>query len=102
MTTTDLQGLLERSVAPVRIPLGPDLEMRVSAAVGDDGRPAVDAALWRCSPDDRSREFHRTAAGWRIPAHLAPLAAEGLIRLAKRTSEAWAFAPVDAAEGGRG
>jgi hypothetical protein len=82
-----------------RIPLGPDVEVRVSEAEGELGAGVMlDVALWRCSPDDRSRSFCRTAAGWRIPAHLVPVLVEGLQRVAKRSTERRLFAPAPGAE----
>lgn len=84
----NLQSVLDRTLAPVRVPLGADVELRVCAIVNEGGRPGIEAALWRVSPGDPSREFVRTGVGWRIPAHLVPLAAEALLKVGKRAAEA--------------
>ena len=85
--------------APVRVPLGSDLELRFTIILGEDGYPAVEAGLWRASPNDLSREFHATASRWRVPAHLWPLALEAalkvaplLAKLSQPTAEASLFA----------
>jgi hypothetical protein len=88
----DLPTLLEHAV-PIRVPLAADLELRISVLAGEDGKPAVEAGLWRCSPEDRSREYHRTAAAWRVAAHLVPLVVEGLSKAARRAAEAQMWGP---------
>lgn len=88
---------LDRSV---RVPLGADLELRLMLVAGEDGIPAAEAGLWRTSPNDASREYHRTHAAWWVPAHLFPVVLEGMQRIGRqlakvsgRTVERSLFAP---------
>jgi hypothetical protein len=68
-----------------RLPLGAEVEARIFEV--DAEPPAVEIGLWRCSPNDQSREFHRTAAALRIPLHLLPLLIEALQRIRQRAEK---------------
>ena len=73
--------------APIRIPLGADLELRFTIIVGEDGYPAVEAGLLRARPNDLTREFHATSARWRVAGHLWPLVVEATQRMAPRLAK---------------
>jgi hypothetical protein len=95
----------ELDSSPVRIPLAADLELRLAIVVAEDGQPAVEVGHWRASPNDTSRQFHRTAAAWRVPSHLFPLALAGmqkigarLTKLSQRATERRLFAPAAGSE----
>ena len=75
-------------IPALRIPLGPDVEVRVVEVL--DAAPAaveIGLGLWRCSPAETSREFHRTPAALRIPLHLLPVLIEALQRIHQRAAK---------------
>lgn len=70
-----------------RIPMGPDLELRIDIVAGDsDARSSLELRLWR-SGDDVVRDFRATDAGLRIPRHLLPLVIEGLEKAQRRATQ---------------
>ena len=63
------------------IPLGADVELRIQALVGpaEAELPVIDVRLYRRSPADISDiAFSPTAAGLRVPMHLAGLVADAI------------------------
>jgi hypothetical protein len=84
------------------VPLGGDLQLRVSAESTDGGVRMLQLQLERRAPAGSDAdpaavagEFVPTAARLRCPLHLAPLLVETIERVAKRASQSaiWQLAP---------
>ena len=59
------------------VPLGPDTELRIDVVEDSPAeRPLLDLRLCRRSTDDTG--LYPTAAGFRVPLHLAGLVAEAI------------------------